>query len=289
MTQPHHQMDKILPESGSDSDGLIKTAGKAGFARAVQPIQAQTHILTSDKGLTAGWDRINTASGELPVYYAKPACGSGSPVVLVVQEIFGVHEHIQDICRRLAGLGYFVLAPELFFRQGDPGKIDNITDILQNIVAKVLDAQVFADLDVCIQWAEQQGGDILRLGITGFCWGGRIVWLYAAHNACLKAAVAWYGRLTGHRDSITPENPIDIVSRLKAPVLGLYGGSDTGILPGDIENMQIALKDADSHSRIIVYPDMPHAFFADYRPTYRKLAAEDGWEKLKSWFMQHLR
>ena len=208
--------------------------------------------------------------------------------MLVVQEIFGVHEHIKDICRRFAKLGYLAVAPELYARQGDVSKIPEIKDVIAKVVAKVPDKQVMSDLDSTVEWAAKSGhGDVSRLAITGFCWGGRIVWLYAAHNPKLKAGVAWYGRLVGQPDELHPKNPIDLVSSIKAPVLGLYGGADTGITAASIDEMKKALDGAKKTYEIIVYPDTPHGFNADYRPSYRKGPAEDGWKRLQAWFKKY--
>jgi len=208
-------------------------------------------------------------------------------VVLIVQEIFGVHEHIKDVCRRFAKLGYMAVAPELYARQGDVSKLSDIDEI-RKVVSKVPDAQVLADLDAAVAWAKAtQQGDVEKLGITGFCWGGRIVWLYAAYSAQLKAGVAWYGRLVGKASDLQPKYPIDVAASLKAPVLGLYGGNDQGIPLETIEQMRTALEAANSSSNIIVYPDTPHAFYADYRASYRKGAAEDGWKRLQAWFKEH--
>jgi carboxymethylenebutenolidase len=208
--------------------------------------------------------------------------------VLVVQEIFGVHEHIKDVCRRLAKLGYLAVAPELYARQGDVSKLATNNDIMTNVVSKVADAQVLADLDATVAWVDDSGrGNIEKLGITGFCWGGRIVWLYAAHNRQLKAGVAWYGRLAGKQSEMQPQHPIDLVGSLHAPVLGLYGGNDAGIPLETVEAMRQALKAAGNASEIVVYPDTPHGFHADYRPSYRKEQAQDGWKRLQAWFQQH--
>jgi carboxymethylenebutenolidase len=216
-----------------------------------------------------------------------PSEGRAFPAVVVVQEIFGVHEHIKDVCRRLAKSGYLAVAPELYARQGDVSRLSEIDEI-RKIVAKVPDAQVMTDLDATVAWVKASGeGNVEKLGITGFCWGGRIVWLYAAHNARVKAGVAWYGRLVGKASELQPAHPLDIAGSLKAPVLGLYGGSDQGIPVETVEQMQQALKAADSPSTIIVYPETPHAFYADYRPNYRKEAAEDGWKRLLAWFKDH--
>lgn len=224
----------------------------------------------------------------MPGYRAMPREGESLPVALVVQEIFGVHEHLRDICRRLAQRGYCAVAPELFARQGDVAGIASAQEIISKVVSKVPDAQVMADLDAAAGWAVRSAkGDAARLGITGFSWGGRIVWLYAAHNPRLKAGVAWYGRLTGQTDELRPKNPIDVAGSLKAPVLGLYGGTDQGIPLATVEQMRAALAAAGDSSEIVVYPDAPHAFHADYRPSYRKAAAENGWNRLLAWFNRH--
>jgi carboxymethylenebutenolidase len=200
-----------------------------------------------------------------------------------------VHEHIKDICRRLAKAGYCAVAPELYARQGDPSKVSEISKIISDILAKVSDAQVMSDLDATVAWAKASGkADTNRLGITGFCWGGRIVWLYAAHNPGLKAGVAWYGRLVGMPSEMTPTHPIDIAKDLKAPVLGLYGGADDGIPVDTVDKMRAALRAAKKPGDLIVYPDTPHAFNADYRTSYRKDKAEDGWQRMLSWFKIYL-
>jgi len=266
---------------------FVVTTLAAGFALAVQPVSAQT-VTTDRKGLTVGEVKIPTGDGQIPAYRAMPATGGPFPVVLVVQEIFGVHEHIKDVCRRFAKLGYFGVAPELFARQGDVSAIGDPKEIIAKVVSKVPDAQVLADLDATVGWAKASGeGNVARLGITGFCWGGRIIWLYAAHSVQLKAGVAWYGRLTGDRTELQPKYPIDVAAALKAPVLGLYGGADQGIPLGTVEEMQKALKAAGRPSEIIVYPDAPHAFHADYRQSYRREPAEDGWKRLQQWFKKH--
>jgi carboxymethylenebutenolidase len=259
----------------------------SGFALAVQPVTAET-ISTSAEGLEAGEVKIPVKDGQMPAYRAMPAKGGPFPVVLVVQEIFGVHEHIKDICRRLAKLGYLAVAPELYARQGDVSKETDIQKIIAEVVSKVPDAQVMSDLDAAVAWAKMTGkGDTTRLAVTGFCWGGRIVWLYAAHNPDLKAGVAWYGRLVGMADDLHPKHPLDLAAELKAPVLGLYGGADTGIPNDTVEKMQAALKAAKQPSQIVLYPDTPHGFHADYRPSYRPDKAQDGWKRLVAWFKDH--
>ena len=266
---------------------IITSTLAAGFALAVPPIFAQV-ITTDTQCLVAGEVKIPVQDGEIPAYRAMPASGSDFPVVLVVQEIFGVHEHIQDICRRFAKLGYLAIAPEIFARQGDVSKISDIQQIISKVVSKVPDAQVMSDLDATVAWAGKSAkGNIDKLGITGFCWGGRITWLYSAYNPKVKAGVAWYGRLVSESKPLTPKNPIDIAADLKVPVLGLYGGKDTGIPNDTVEQMRQSLKSGSSGSEIILYPDAPHAFFADYRPSYRKEQAEDGWKRLQAWFKQY--
>lgn len=283
----HPDALSLLPQTDWTRRGFVVTTLASGFALAVQPVTAQT-ISTSEEGLEAGEVKIPAKDGQIPTYRAMPASGGPFPVVLVVQEIFGVHEHIKDICRRLAKLGYLAIAPELYARQGDVSKETDIQKLLTGVVARVPDSQVLSDLDAAVAWAKSTGkGDVNKLAITGFCWGGRIVWLYSAHNPNLKAGVAWYGRLVGAADELHPKHPTDVVADLKAPVLGLYGGADTGIPNYTVENMQKALKDAKKLSEIVLYPDTPHGFHADYRPTYRKDKAEDGWNRLKAWFKDH--
>ena len=266
---------------------FIATATLAtGFALAAQPVTAKV-ITTDTEGLVAGAVKIPVQDGEIPAYRAQPASGENFPIVLVIQEIFGVHEHIQDVTRRFAKLGYLAIAPELFIRQGDVSKLSNIDEI-RPIVAKVPDAQVLSDLDATVAWAAKSAkGNPDRLGITGFCWGGRITWLYAAHNPKVKAGVAWYGRLVGNATELQPKHPVDIASKLTVPVLGLYGGKDTGITLDTVEQMRDRLKSSSSKSEIIVYPDAPHAFYADYRPSYREKEAKEGWNRLLAWFKQH--
>ncbi len=283
-----------LNEGGlSRRNALKATATGAAFgttfALSALPVQAQTMITTPADGLTAGVVKVKTSDGkEMDAYRAMPATGQGFGTILVVQEIFGVHAHIADICRRFAKLGYYAIAPELYFRQGDPKAISDVQALLREIVAKVPDEQVMGDLDATVTFAKGEGkADTAKLGITGFCWGGRIVWLYAAHSAALKAGVAWYGRVVGDSTPNTPKHPVDIAKDLKAPVLGLYGGADTGIPNDTVDRMRAALKagsPAAQKSQIDTYPDTPHAFNADYRPSYRKEQAEDAWKKALAWF-----
>jgi carboxymethylenebutenolidase len=270
---------------------FVVTTLATGFAMAVRPVSADT-ITTDAKGLEAGEVKIPVnyggKEGEMPAYRAMPEKGGPFPVVLVVQEIFGVHEHIKDVCRRFAKAGYLAVAPELYARQGDVSKLTDIQKEIMPIVQKVPDAQVMSDLDNTVAWAKKSGkGDTAKLGVTGFCWGSRIVWLYAAHSKDLKAGVAWYGRLVGNTDELHPKNPIDVVGDLKAPVLGLYGGKDQGIPQDTVEKMKKALADAKKPCEIVVYPDAQHGFNADYRPSYNKEAAEDGWKRLLAWFKKN--
>lgn len=276
----------LQPTLDMSRRGFVSTAVlAAGYAVAVSPAAAGA-IATDAAGLTAGAVMIPThGSHAMPAYAALPAAGKGPfPTILVVQEIFGVHEHIRDLCRRLAKLGYLAVAPELYFRQGDPSPIADIPTILSTIVAKVPDAQVLADLDSTAAWAAANNGDPARLGITGFCWGGRIAWLFAAHNPKVRAAVAWYGKLAGDASDLTPKHPVDVAALLKAPVLGLYGGADQGIPQDTVAAMREAVKRASVPVEIVVYPDTPHAFNADYRPSYREDAAKDGWKRMLAWF-----
>jgi carboxymethylenebutenolidase len=267
--------------------GFMVTTLAVGFALAVRPVSAET-IATDAAGLTAGEVKIPTSDGSIPAFRAMPSKGRAFPVVVVVQEIFGVHEHIKDVCRRLAKLGYLAVAPELYARQGDVSKLTDVNDIITKVVSKVPDARVMADLDATVAWVKESGeGNVEKLGITGFCWGGRIVWLYAEHNPRVKAAVAWYGRLVGKPSELQPKHPIDIAASLKVPVLGLYGGDDQGIPLDTVEQMRKALQAAGSPSEIVVYPNTPHGFHADYRASYRKEQAEDGWRRLQAWFRQY--
>ena len=282
----HDDLLSLLPKVDFTRRSFVMTSLAAGFALAVQPVGAET-ITTDTSGLDAGEVKIPVKDGELPAYRAMPAGAKAAPVILVVQEIFGVHEHIKDICRRLAKLGYFAIAPELYARQGDVSKISDFKEIVSKVVSKVPDSQVISDLDSAVAYAKKSGADTAKLGITGFCWGGRIVWLYAAHNPDLKAGVAWYGRLVGDADELHPKHPVDVAGSLKAPVLGLYGGADQGIPQESIEKMRAAVKDAGKTAEIHVYPDTPHAFLADYRPSYRQEPAEDGWKRMLEWFKKN--
>ncbi|MBW4693296.1 MAG: dienelactone hydrolase family protein [Lyngbya sp. HA4199-MV5] len=265
---------------------VVSAAFASGFALAVQPI-ASSAIMTGAEGLIAGTVKIPAKDGDVTAYRAMPATGANLPIVLVIHEIFGVHAHIEDVCRRFAKLGYVAIAPQLFTRQGDVLKLSSVDEI-RPIVAKVPDAQVMSDLDATAAWAVKNAkGNAAKLTTTGFCWGGRIVWLYAEHNPKVKAGVAWYGRLVGDKNALMPKYPVDVAATLKVPVLGLYGGKDTGIPLDTVEQMRDRLKSSSSKSEIVVYPDAPHAFFADYRPSYREADAKDGWQRLQAWFKQH--
>ena len=282
------EVDSLTPPLALTRRGFVKTSLGAGFAAAVLPVQAQTMIVTDTQGLTAGEVKIPTADGAMPAYRAMPAGRTGLGTVLVVQEIFGVHEHIKDVCRRFAKQGYMAIAPELFARQGDPSKYTDIPTLFREIVSKVPDAQVMSDLDATAAWAGKSGGDGKRLGITGFCWGGRITWLYLAHNPGARTGVAWYGRVVGEPTANTPKHPIDVAASIRQPVLALYGGADAGIPNETIYRMMAALQTAgNTRSELVLYKDAPHAFHADYRPSFRKEAAEDAWKRTVAWFRTH--
>ncbi len=276
----------LVPDAPLSRRGFVLTSIATGFAAAAGPVNAQTVIKTDTAGLDAKEIKIPTKDGEIPGYAAMPAQGSNFPVVLVVHEAFGVHEHIQDICRRLAKAGYLAVAPELFARQGDPKKysMQEIQKLVQEILAKVPDAQTLGDLDASMEWAAKNKGSADKVAITGFCWGGRIVWLYAAHQPKLKAAVAWYGRIAGSSNALTPKNPIDLANEMKAPVLGLYGAKDQGIPVDDVKMMESELKKDGKKAEIVIYPDAGHGFNADFRSSYREADAKDGWKRMLDWF-----
>ena len=283
------ELDQPAPARDFSRRGFLAAAVGSGFAAAVLPVTAET-IKTSSDGLTTGEVTIPVGDFKLPAYRAMPAGKTGLPVVLVVSEIFGVHEHIADVARRFAHLGYLAIAPELFVRQGDAQSYGEVAKLVAEVISKVPDAQVMGDLDACVAWAGANGGDTARLGVTGFCWGGRIVWLYAAHSAKLKVGVAWYGKLTGPTNPLQPRHPVDVAAELKAPVLGLYGGADTGIPLDTVDKMKSALAAGSAAARkseFVVFPDAPHAFHADYRPSFRKAAAEEGWRRCIAWFKAH--
>ena len=232
--------------------------------------------------------QIPTSDGTIPAYCARPEGDAKFPVILVIQEIFGVNAHMKDVCRRFAKLGYMAIAPEMYARQGDVSKMTDHQEIIAKVVSKVPDTQVNSDLDAAVAWAENEGhGDTGRLGIAGFCWGGRVVWLYAAHTDRLKAGAAFYGQIQGMVNEYRTRTALEVAGELKAPVIGFYGGKDQGIPVEQVQQMQQALHDAGKDSMIMVYPDAPHAFFADYRPSYREADAKDAWGHLLDWFKKH--
>ncbi|ANA32523.1 hypothetical protein R82526_00420 [Ralstonia mannitolilytica] len=284
------EVESLVPGRSFDRRGFMKTALGSAFAAAALPVSAQA-IKTDFNGLTAGEVTVPVGDFKMPAYRAQPEGKTKLPVVIVVSEIFGVHEYIADVCRRFAKLGYLAIAPELFVRQGDPQSIATISELQEKIISKVPDAQVTGDLEATVAWVKQNGGDAARIGITGFCWGGRQTWLFAEHSPDVKAAVAWYGHLKGNPSALQPAFPIDRVDELKAPVLGLYGAKDTGITQDAVNAMKQALEHSKNPkaraSRIIVYPNSGHAFHADYRPSYVKADAEDGWKKCIAWFKDH--
>jgi carboxymethylenebutenolidase len=279
--------DTLVPARNDlDRRAFVRTAVGSGFAAAALPVMSQTVVKTDSQGLLTGEVTIPVGNFKLPAYRAAPSARANAPVVLVVSEIFGVHEYIADVARRFAKAGYFAIAPELFVRQGDASSYGEIAKLIEEVVSKVPDEQVMTDLDACLGWAQGQGADATRVGVTGFCWGGRITWLYSAHQPAVKAGVAWYGRLVGAPSALSPRHPVDVAATLKAPVLGLYGEKDTGIALETVEQMKKALaagSPAAKKSEFVVYPDAPHAFHADYRPSYRKAAAEDGWQRALAW------
>lgn len=271
---------------GPQRRDFLKAAVGAGFAAAALPVVAQTQIQTDTEGLDAGESILVIDGQDVPVYRAQPRGKTGVSVILVISEIFGVHEHIKDVARRFAKQGYMAIAPDLFERQGDPTDLP-MPELMKTIIARTPDAQVMSDLDRVVDWARQRGGDTKKLGITGFCWGGRITWLYAAHNLDVKAGVAWYGRLVGEANPMTPKHPVDVAQNLKVPVLGLYGAKDTGIPLDSVKRMQDALDKGNSRSTIHVYPESGHAFHADYRPSFNAADAQDGWNRALAWFRKY--
>ena len=279
----------VPPQPENDLRDLMTAWLPQGFAKMAQPI-ASTTIATDTQGLVAGEVKIQSMTGAVPAYRALPEKGGKLPLVLVVQEIFGVHEHIKDVCRRLAKLGYFAIAVDLYHRQGDVTKFTDNQEIFAKVVNHVPDSQVMSDLDAAVVYAASTGkADTSRLGITGFCWGGRITWTYCVHNPSVKAGVAWYGRLVApSKAPLQPAYPVELAPHLKVPVLGLYGGEDASIPVANVEQMRSALKSAgNTTSEIVVYDGAPHAFYADYRLNYRKEAAEDGWKRMQAWLRKH--
>lgn len=290
--QNQQDFDSLIGKSNFNEDysrrTFIQTAIGVGFAAAALPVCAQSMIKTDSIGLTAGVVMLEINGQQVPVYRAQPEGKSNLPVVLVVSEIFGVHEHIADVARRFAKQGYLALAPELFVRQGDVNKYSSIAELIKEVIAKVPDAQVMTDLDAVVAWAKEHGGNTDKLAITGFCWGGRITWMYAAHNPQVKAGAAWYGKLVGTPSPLSPQNPIDIAASLKTPILGLYGAKDAGIPVETVEQMKAALAKAGNKSELMVYANSGHAFHADYRPSYVEADAKDGWLRCLAWFKANL-
>jgi carboxymethylenebutenolidase len=281
------QAKSLTPPTDFSRRGFVVTSLATGFALAVQPVSAQT-ITTDSDGLTAGEVKIPVKDGEIPAYRAMPAKSGHFPTIVVIQEIFGVHEHIKDVCRRLAKAGYFAVAPALYARQGDVSKLTDVQEIIKTVVSKVPDEQVASDLDATVAWThKQKQANTKKLGVTGFCWGGRQTWLYAIHNPHVKAAVAWYGPVAGTTDALHPKRVMDALPDLKVPVLGLYGAADQGIAVADVEKLRDEAKRLHKQVEIVIYPDTPHGFNADYRPTYRAEAAKDGWKRMLAWFKGH--
>ena len=291
-------LSALLPgqttEAGASRRTALKVALGVGYAAAAMPIMAQTAIKTSSEGLNTGSGVYEVAGFAVPFFHAAPAGKKNLPVVLVIQEIFGVHEYIADTCRRFAQAGYLAIAPELYARQGDPSKYTEMAKLMSEVVSKVPDAQVMADLDGAVKWAGDNGGNLKKVAITGFCWGGRITWLYAEQSKNVKAGVAWYGRLVGAASALNPKQPLDLAASLKAPVLGLYGGQDGGIPLTTINQMKEALAEAGAKGNaaakacdFVVYKDAPHAFHADYRSSYRKDDAADGFKRALAWIKAH--
>jgi carboxymethylenebutenolidase len=268
--------------------GFFMTASAAtaaGYTLLAGPVRADV-IKTDTDGLKAGDAKVKVSDGEMPVYFARPANAANPPVILVSMEIFGLHEYIRDVTRRLAKLGAFAVAPDYYFRKGDLTKITEIKDLFPLVNTKA-DTELFSDLDATVAWAKSEGGDTSRLGIMGFCRGGRTVWLYSTHNPNLKAGVAFYGSLSDAHSDAMPKNALDLAADVKEPVLGLYGAADTGISVDQVEKMKAALQAAGKTAEFKIYPDTPHGFHADYRPSYRKEAAEDAWQQLQAWFKKY--
>jgi carboxymethylenebutenolidase len=277
-----------LLNEGNPRRRFLQTTIGAGFAAAALPVCGQTMIKTDSTGLTTGIITLNLNGQQVPVYRAQPEGKTNLPVVLVISEIFGVHEHIADVARRFAKQGYMALAPELFVRQGDASKYPGIAELIKEVISKVPDAQVMSDLDAVVAWAKANGGNTEKLAITGFCWGGRITWMYAAHNPQVKAGVAWYGKLSGTPNALSPRNPLDIAATLQVPVLGLYGAKDAGISLESVEQMKLELSKGNSKSEFMVFANSGHAFHADYRPSYVEADAKEGWQRCLAWFKKQL-
>lgn len=290
------EAQSLLNPSGTTRRDFLKTGAIAtmgvGYVAAAEPVMAQA-IKTNFDGIEAEEVSFQSKGFDVPAYVARPKNSAKKPlpVVFVISEIFGVHEYIADVARRFAKMGYMAIAPELFVRAGDPNTLGTMAEILKEIVGKTSDEQVMADLQAGIAWAGKNGGDVKRIGITGFCWGGRITWLACAQIPQMRAGVAWYGRVIGDKTPNNPLHPVDLAAQMKAPVLGLYGAADTGISLESVDQMKKALAVAKDNkaaqiSQFVIYPDAPHAFHADYRATYREGPAKDGWERCLDWFKQ---
>jgi carboxymethylenebutenolidase len=282
----NHTSDPEIDRRQFLTSAVAGSAMCAGYALAIRPVTALA-VTTSASNLNTGAFKVPVGhSTEMPLWAAWPKKGAGkSPVIVVIHEIFGVHEYIKDICRRLALEGWYAVAPDLFFRHGDATKIADIDTLRKNIVSKVSQKEVLSDLDATIKWAgTQEGADASRVGMTGFCWGGTTTWMYAAYNPAIKAGVAWYGRLIGDKTPLIPQFPVDIGASLKVPVLGLYGDKDSGIPLSTVEHMKKELAKGLSGSKFIVYEGAQHAFHADYRPSYDEKSAKAAWDELVKWF-----
>ena len=266
--------------------GFVMTTLVSGFTLATERAEAQA-IQTDATGIEAGETKIPVPGGSLPAYYARPAKGTKFPVIIVNEEIFGVHEYIKDVCRRLAKAGYLAVATEYYARIGDLSKMTDVKQIIADVISKEPDAQYMADADATVAWASANKGDTSRLGVTGFCRGGRMTWLFAAHHPKVRAAVAWYGPMGGTPSPIQPATAADYADMLKCPLLGLYGGQDPGIPVADVKAAEAKAKAAKKTVEIVIYPDAPHGFHADYRPSFRKEAAEDGWKRMLAWFKKY--
>ena len=266
--------------------GFVMTGLITGFTLATERVEAQA-IHTNETGLVAGEMQVPVEGGQLPGYFARPAGAGPFPTVVVIEEIFGIHEYIKDTCRRLAKLGYCAVTVELYARIADLSKMTDAGAIVRDVISKAPDATVMTDLDALVAWAAANGGDPNRLGVTGFCRGGRGVWMYAAHNPRLKAAVAWYGPVKGAPSEIQPQNVADMAGTIRCPLLGLYGAKDPGINPADLQAAEAKARAAGATVDIVIYPEAGHGFHADYRPTYVRDAAVDGWDRMLAWFRKY--
>lgn len=275
---------KVMPPLSRRGFMSSSAAAAAGYTLAAGPVRAEA-MHTDAKGLDAGDAKVAVPGGDMPIYYARPSGVQHPPIVLVCMEIFGVHEFIKDVTRRLGHLGAFAVAPDYYFRLGDMTKVTNTAELMPKVNSK-RDAELFADLDATVAWAKSQGGDANRLGVMGFCRGGRNVWHYSTHNPDLKAGVAFYGPLVDKSDA-APKSSVDLAPEIKEPVLGLYGEADSGISVDQVHQMEAALKANGKTAEFHIYPGAPHGFVADYRASYRKEAAEDAWNRMVGWFKKY--